>query len=130
MPILRCPRCDHPTHTDFCGPGLQGCYARTNVRMDVWIKGCMYDHGRNGQLKAAARDKLIDQGRYSRYDGGLKDVTKDCATCEHRYDCGRDSWCCWGVALKQLVACAKPRKCEYTDKPSSRVADLEERGMI
>jgi len=50
----------------------------------------------------------------SRWDGGLKNLTKDCGErCPWHYKItDGPKLCLWGVAVKELCATETPRKCE------------------
>jgi hypothetical protein len=54
--------------------------------------------------------------RYSRYDRGIKDYTRDCNTCEFYRKIKGEELCGWGVAFKYLIQPKKMKKCEVKNR--------------
>lgn len=50
-----------------------------------------------------------------RWDGDLKNKTKDCDECKFKFDFHDREVCAWGVAFKYVVG-EPTRKCEYFGK--------------
>jgi hypothetical protein len=68
---------------------------------------------------------IVDTFSDSRWDGSLKDYTKECSGCGYYRFMDYRNTCYWGVAWKILVKPKKMKKCEFTHKPSPRLEEMK-----
>ncbi len=59
----------------------------------------------------------------NRWDGGIKNHTKNCGQCEFYRKIGGNELCGWGIAFKYLVQPKKMKECEVKNRDMKKDRD-------